>query len=81
MFLLARDRLKARWPAVALSSIILLHPTYQFLVWEYFHPDALAVAPVLFAYWAATCQAVEVVRGGGGAGRRLQGGRGPGDHR
>ncbi|MEA2973635.1 MAG: hypothetical protein QOG82_2093 [Actinomycetota bacterium] len=53
VFLLARDRLKARWPAVALSSIILLHPTYQFLVWEYFHPDALAVAPVLFAYWAA----------------------------
>ncbi len=53
IFLLARDRLKARWPAVALSSIILLHPTYQFLVWEYFHPDALALGPLLFAYWAA----------------------------
>ncbi|MEA2828617.1 MAG: hypothetical protein QOG43_3056 [Actinomycetota bacterium] len=53
IFLLARDRLKARWPAVALSSVILLHPTYQFLVWEYFHPDALAIGPLLFAYWAA----------------------------
>ena len=53
VFLLARDRLKARWPAVALSSIILLHPTYQFLVWEYFHPEVVAVAPLLFAYWAA----------------------------
>ncbi|MEA2686521.1 MAG: hypothetical protein QOE93_1716, partial [Actinomycetota bacterium] len=29
------------------------NPTYQFLTWEFFHPDALAVAPLLFAYWAA----------------------------
>ncbi len=53
IFLLARDRLKARWPAVALASVILLHPSYQFFVWEYFHPDVLAIAPLLFAYWAA----------------------------
>lgn len=53
VYLLARDRLGDRWPAVALSSVLLLHPTYQFLTWEYFHPDALAVAPLLFAYWAA----------------------------
>ena len=53
VFLLARDRLGARWPAVALAGALLLNPTYQFLAWEYFHPDALAVAPLLFAYWAA----------------------------
>ena len=52
IYLLARDRLGTRWPAVALSSTLLLHPTYQFIIWEYFHPDALAVAPLLFAYWA-----------------------------
>jgi uncharacterized membrane protein len=53
IYLLARDLLEDEWLAVALSSILLLHPTYQFLTWEFFHPDALAVTPVLFAYWAA----------------------------
>ena len=53
VYLLARDRLGERWPAVALSAVLLLHPTYQYLVWEFFHPDALAVSPLLFAYWAA----------------------------
>ncbi len=53
VYLLARDRFGARWPAVALSTTLLLHPTYQFLTWEFFHPDALAIAPLLFAYWAA----------------------------
>ena len=53
VYLLARDRLGERWPAVALGAVLLLHPTYQYLVWEFFHPDALAVAPLLFAYWAA----------------------------
>jgi uncharacterized membrane protein len=53
VYLLARDRLEARWPAVALASTLLLHPTYQFHVWEWFHPDVIAVPAVLFAYWAA----------------------------
>ena len=53
VYLLARDLLEDEWLAVALSSILLLHPTYQFLTWEFFHPDALAVTPLLFAYWAA----------------------------
>jgi uncharacterized membrane protein len=53
IYLLARDLLGARWPAVALASTLLLHPTYQFHVWEFFHPDVIAIAPLLFAYWAA----------------------------
>ncbi|MGI8984144.1 MAG: DUF2079 domain-containing protein [Acidimicrobiales bacterium] len=53
VYLLARDRLEARWPAVAVAGTLLLHPTYQFHVWEWFHPDVLAVPAVLFAYWAA----------------------------
>ncbi|MDQ3898162.1 MAG: DUF2079 domain-containing protein [Actinomycetota bacterium] len=53
VFLLARDRLRARWPAVALAGVLLLHPTYQFLAWEFFHFDALALGPLLLAYWAA----------------------------
>jgi len=53
IYLIARDRLKTRWPAVALAGVLLLQPTYQWLTWEYFHPDALALGPFLFAYWAA----------------------------
>jgi uncharacterized membrane protein len=53
VFLLARDRLADRWLALVLACALLLNPTYQFLTWEYFHPDAVAIGPVLFAYWAA----------------------------
>lgn len=53
VYLLARDRLGERWPAVALAAALLLHPAYQFFAWEYFHPDVLAIPPLLFAYWAA----------------------------
>jgi uncharacterized membrane protein len=53
IYLLARDRLHDRWLAVALGGVLLLNPAYQWLTWEFFHPDALAIAPLLFAYWAA----------------------------
>ena len=52
MFLLARDRLHDRWLALVLGIVYLLHPTSQWLVWEFFHADAVAIAPLLFAYWA-----------------------------
>ncbi len=54
VYLLARDRFDGeRWLAVAMAAVLLLNPTYQYLTWEFFHPDALAIAPLLFAYWAA----------------------------
>ena len=53
IYLLGRDRVGDRWLALVLAGVLLLNPTYQFLTWEFFHPDALAIAPVLFAYWAA----------------------------
>jgi uncharacterized membrane protein len=53
MFLLGRDILKSRWCGVALAVTLLLNPTYQWLMWEFFHPDAVAIGPLLFAYWAA----------------------------
>ena len=40
IFLLARDRIHDRWLAVALAAVLLLNPTYQWLTWEFFHPDA-----------------------------------------
>ena len=54
VYLLARDRFGgARWLAVGMAAVLLLNPTYQYLTWEFFHPDALAISPLLFAYWAA----------------------------
>lgn len=53
VYLLARDRLADRWLALVMAAVLLLNPTYQFLAWEFFHPDTLAIAPLLFAYWAA----------------------------
>jgi uncharacterized membrane protein len=53
MFLLGRDLLRSRWCGVALAAALLLNPTYQWLMWEFFHPDAVAIGPLLFAYWAA----------------------------
>jgi uncharacterized membrane protein len=52
VFLLARDRVRDRWLATALGAVYLLHPTSQWLVWEFFHPDAVSIGPLLFAYWA-----------------------------
>ena len=53
VFLLARDLLRSKWAGVALAAALLLNPTYQWLTWEFFHPDAVAIGPLLFAYWAA----------------------------
>jgi uncharacterized membrane protein len=53
IFLLARDLLRSKWAGVALAATLLLNPTYQWLTWEFFHPDAVAIGPLLFAYWAA----------------------------
>lgn len=56
VFLLARHRLGAQWPAVAFSIAYLLHPALQFLAWETFHPETMAITPVLFAYWFAASE-------------------------
>ncbi len=56
IYLLARDLLASKWAGVALAATLLLNPTYQWLTWEFFHPDAVAIGPLLFAYWAARNQ-------------------------
>ncbi len=56
LYLLARDIIPsrlARWAGSGLAIVYLLHPTSGWLVWEYFHPDAFAIGPMLLAYWAA----------------------------
>jgi len=53
VYLLARDRTGEKWIAVMLGGAMLLHPTMQFLAWEFFHPETLAIGPIILAYWAA----------------------------
>lgn len=50
VYLLARERLLAAWAAATLGAAFLLHPSLQFLSWELFHPETLALTPLLAAY-------------------------------
>jgi len=53
VFLLARDRLKSAWLGVALGAAYLLHPSLQFMAWELFHPETMAILPLMFGWWFA----------------------------
>jgi len=54
LFLLARDRLRSGWLAVAVAACLLLYPSLEWINWWHFHPDALVITPLLFAWWLAT---------------------------
>jgi len=54
IWLLARDRLANQWMAVVLAASYLLYPSLEWINWWHFHPDALIITPLLFAYWLAT---------------------------
>jgi uncharacterized membrane protein len=53
LYLLARDRLESAWPAVAVAGCFLLYPSLEWINWWHFHPDALVITPLLFAWWLA----------------------------
>jgi uncharacterized membrane protein len=53
LYLLARDRLRSAWLAAAVAACFLLYPSLQWINWWHFHPDALAITPLLFAWWLA----------------------------
>lgn len=56
LYLLGRHRELSPWIALAPAAAYLLHPSTQFLAWELFHPETVAIAPLLFAYVAAVKQ-------------------------
>jgi len=51
--LIARDRLGGSWFGFSAAAIYLLNPTIQWLVWETFHPESMAILPLLYAIWFA----------------------------
>jgi uncharacterized membrane protein len=53
LYLLGRHRSLPPWGAGALGAAFLLHPALQFLGWELFHPESIAITPLLCAYLCA----------------------------
>ena len=56
IWLLGRDRLRSSWMALGLCAAYLLCPSVEWINQWQFHPDALIIAPLMFAYWLATRQ-------------------------
>lgn len=56
VWLLARDLLGSRWLALGLGAAYLLFPSIEWINWWQFHPDALMITPLLFAYWFGSQQ-------------------------
>jgi len=56
VFRLARRLLDAEWPAVALAVAYLLHFSTQWMTHATFHPEVMAVTPLLCAWLAASEQ-------------------------
>ena len=54
VWLLARDRLGNPWIGLPLAGAYLLYPSLEWINWWHFHPDALMIAPLLFAWWLAS---------------------------
>lgn len=54
VYLIARARGVSPWASAALGTAFLLHPALQFFAWELFHPEVIAITPLLCAYLCAT---------------------------
>lgn len=56
IWLLGRDRMGSDWLPLGISAAYLLYPSVEWINEWMFHPDALIIAPLMFAYWLATRQ-------------------------
>ena len=53
LWLLTRDRTDP-WTALVPAGVFLLYPSLEWINWWHFHPDALIITPLLFAWWLAS---------------------------
>ena len=53
LWLIGRHLLKNAWIALLPATAYLLYPSLQWINWWHFHPDALIITPLLFAWWFA----------------------------
>ena len=54
IWLLGRDRLGSSWLPLGLCAAYLLYPSVEWINQWQFHPDALIITPLMFAYWLGT---------------------------
>lgn len=52
-YLIARDRIGNEWTGLVFAIVYLLYAPVQWIAWANFHPEALVVTPLLFAWWFA----------------------------
>ena len=53
LWLLARDRFSSPWLALGIPFAWLMYPAVEWMTWDQFHPELLAVPALIFAYWLA----------------------------
>ncbi|HVM10362.1 MAG TPA: DUF2079 domain-containing protein [Acidimicrobiales bacterium] len=53
LWLIARRRSSRAWLALAPAAAWLLHPSVEWITWWHWHPEAMAITPLLFAWWFA----------------------------
>jgi len=53
-YLLARDRMRNPWIGLVFAVVYLLYAPIQWISWANFHPEALVITPLLFAWWFGT---------------------------
>ena len=54
IYLIARDRFQQPWMGLVFAVVYLMYAPIQWISWANFHPEALVIAPLLFAWWFAT---------------------------
>jgi len=53
LWLLGRDRFRRPWLALVPPFAYLLYPAVHWVTWWAYHPDSMAITPLLFAWWLA----------------------------
>ncbi len=53
VYLIALDRLKSPWMGFCFSIAYVAYAPIGFITWANWHPEALVITPLLFAWWAA----------------------------
>lgn len=54
VYLIARDKFAKPWIGFLFALVYLLYAPVQWISWAMFHPEALVIAPFLYAWWFAT---------------------------
>ncbi|HEY3484267.1 MAG TPA: DUF2079 domain-containing protein [Ilumatobacteraceae bacterium] len=52
-YLIARDRFSNQWMGFVFAVVYLMYAPVQWISWANFHPEALVILPMLFAWWFA----------------------------